>query len=152
MAHKQSKIIAYDNFVVKRKTQKESARLAKITTKTMGDWVKLHKWKERRDALMSSKENGLENLMLILNLKTEKLLELERDPKSDPTERFNLTNEIAGIRKTKNEFEKANIVPFETYVTVADGLMSGIIKMFPKQKIELLDFFEEHISEVAQKY
>lgn len=151
MAHSKSKEVAYDNYVVQRKTQKESARLAGITTKTMNDWVKKHKWKERRDALLSSAEQGLENLTLILNLKTERLLELERDPESDPKEKFNLSNEIIGLRKSKNEFEKSNKIPYEVYVSVADKIMSNLLIALPEKKTQILDFFETHLTEEAER-
>lgn len=151
MAHKKSREVAYDSFVVQRRTQKESARLAGITPKTMSDWVTKYKWKERRDALLSSAEQGLENLTLILNLKTERLLELERDPKSDPKEKFNLSNEIIGLRKSKNEFEKKNKIPYEVFVTVSDKIMSNILIAIPEKKTQILDFFENLLIEEAER-
>lgn len=142
----------YEYYVIQKKTAKESARLCRTTEKTFGNWVKKFNWKNRRDALLTSEENGLENLLELLDLYTEKLLELERDPTSDTKEKFLLTNQLANLRKLKADFEKDNKIPYTTYVNVADGLMTKLVKNFPKQKEELLDWFEEYLTELGTKY
>ena len=152
MAHSKSKEVAYNSFVIEKKTQKESARLAGVTPKTMSGWVEKYKWKVRRDALLRSKETGLENLSQLITQYTNKLLELERDPEADPKEKFNLTNQIAALSKTKNDFEKSHKIPFDVYVSISDKIMSALVVSMPNSKNEILDFFEKHISELATNY
>ncbi len=152
MAKDLEKKNAYEFYVVQRKTAKESARLARVTEKTMGTWIKTHNWKERRNALMSSSKSGLENICELIEIYSENLLDMERDSNADPKEKLNLVNSIAALRKTKNEFEKNHKVPLDVYIVVADRIMSELVTKHPKQKDQFLDFFEEHLTEVSQKY
>lgn len=145
MAKDEARKAAYDYYVTKQKTAKETARLVKVTEKTVGNWVKKHKWKKRRDAFLSSTEKGLENLEILIEEYSSKLREMERDPDSSADERFKLIQSIRNLSKTKEDFTKNTQPAYSQVVTIADEIMSGLVRAVPDRKSEILDFFEEYI-------
>jgi hypothetical protein len=152
MAKDSERESASELYIQHKKTAKEISILLKVSEKTVGKWVSKGKWKDRRDALMSSQKSGLENISKLIDLYSAQLLEMERDTDADPKEKFNKANSIAALRKTKTEFESNSKIPYATYIIVADSLMSDMVKKLPTLKADILDFFEEHLIEVSTKY
>jgi len=145
MAKEIERQAAYEFYVKQQKSAKETARLVRVTQKTIGGWVKKHKWKERRDVFLRSTEKGLYNLELLIEEYSTKLREMERDPDSSPDERFKLIQSIRNLSKTKDDFQKDNKPNFGNIVTISDEIMSGLIDKIPSHKTEILDFFEGYI-------
>lgn len=150
MAKEIEKEAAYDFYVRNQKTAKETARLVKVTEKTVGNWIKKYKWKKRRDAFLSSTEKGLENLEILIEEYSSKLREMERDPDSSADERFKLIQSIRNLSKTKDDFTKNNQPGFSQIALIADEILSGLVSAIPDRKGAILDYFEEYIIKKAK--
>lgn len=153
MAKIREQKLAEDQYINGKKTAKEIAALVGVTEKTIGDWVEKFKWKDRRNALLSSKEKGLTNLNQLIDMYSEKLIAIENEDFPDPKEQWRLSTALANANKSKNSFEKDNKIPYNTYVNVMDLIMSDmLIKVNPKHHLVIMEFFENHTNELALKY
>ncbi|MCH4824289.1 hypothetical protein ML462_14025 [Gramella lutea] len=161
MAKDKERRLAEELYVKQRKTAKECAKLVGVTEKTMGDWVDKYGWKERRAAAMSSLKSGMENINELINIYTERAIAIERDnvdhlepdqKKDLVKEKVGLIDAIAKLNKTKENFEKEHRIPYNVYINVTEQIMSAMLEKHPKLRTEVLDFFEEHINQIALKY
>lgn len=69
--------VAYKYVVEEGKTQKEAARILGVTEKAMSDWATAGGWKDMRKSRQSSTETACENVRHIINLLSDKRLQLE---------------------------------------------------------------------------
>lgn len=153
MAKIREQKLAEDLYIKGKRTAKDIAQLVGVSEKTVGDWVEKFKWKERRNALMGSAQNGLQNLNVLIDMYAEKLIEIENSPNPDAKERARVSNALANANKSKDGFEKEHRIPYNTYINVMDLIMSDMIaKIEPKHHLVLLEFFENHTNELALKY
>jgi len=148
-------------YIKDRKTAKEIAGLLKVTQKTIGDWVKKYNWKSRRNAALANLKTSQETAEKLFNVYAEKLLLLsQEDPGDDLEERERISKEemrlgdlIAKLNKAKESFEKDNRIPYNVYINVAEQIMAAAIQSLPKKvQPEILDFFEDHITNLALNY
>jgi galactitol-specific phosphotransferase system IIB component len=153
MAKIREQKLAEDLYIKGKKTAKEIAQLVGVTEKTVGDWIDKFKWKDRRNALLGSAQNGLLNINTLIDIYAEKLVEMESDPKAESKDKVKMVDAIAKLNKTKDGFEKEHRIPYNTYINVMDLIMSDMIaKIEPKYHLVLLEFFENHTNELALKY
>jgi predicted transcriptional regulator len=153
MAKDRERKLAEELYVKQRKTAKQIAEYLGITEKTVGDWVKKYGWKDRRNALMSSLSSGLDNINKVIDHYAEKLIEMESDPEAKEDAKFKLVDAMAKLNKTKENFEKAHRIPYNVYINVTESIMNEMLqKMKPAVHADLLEFFEEHINNLALKY
>ena len=153
MAKIREQKLAEDLYINAKKTAKEIALLVGVSEKTVGDWVEKFKWKDRRNALLSSAKNGLVNINNLIDIYAEKLVEMENNPDANNTDKIKLVDAIAKLNKTKDGFEKEHRIPYNTYINVMDLIMSDMLsKTNPKIHLEVLEFFENHTNELALKY
>lgn len=167
MAKDKERRLAEELYVKQRKTAREVAKLVSVTEKTIGDWVDKFGWKERRAAAMSSVKSGVENINALINIYTERAIEIENleDPEGLTKaeladykqnlvkEKMGLIDSIAKLNKTKENFEKDHRIPYNVYINVTEQIMAAQLdKMKDKHKAEVLDFFEDHINSIALKY
>jgi transposase len=155
-------------YIKEGKTAKDIANLLKVTEKTIGKWVDDYNWKERRASHMSSVKSGAENINELINIYAEKAISLEREKldldgltKEEKAERMqeivkekvSLVDSIAKLNKTKEGFEKENRIPYNVYINVAEQIMAEMLNTLPeKLHPEILDFFEDHINNIALNY
>lgn len=167
MAKDKARRLAEELFVKQRKTAREVAKLVGVTEKTIGKWIDKYGWKERRAANMSNLKSGIENINALINIYTERAIEIERDnetpvgltdkelaeyKKDKVKEKVSLIDSIAKLNKTKENFEKDHRIPYNVYINVTEQIMSAMLDKVPKLRTEILDFFEEHINSIALKY
>ena len=153
MAKIREQKLAEDLYIKGKRTAKDIAQLVGVSEKTVGDWVDKFKWKERRNALLGSAQNGLLNINNLIDAYAEKLVEMENDPEAKQDQKTKLVDAIAKLNKTKDGFEKEHRIPYNTYINVMDLIMSDMIaKIEPKHHLVLLEFFENHTNELALKY
>lgn len=168
MAKDRERRLAEDLYIKQRKTAKEVAQLVGVTEKTLGNWVDKYGWKERRSEAISNVKSGIENLNQLINIYTEKAINLETEesqikelPKEEQNvargflikEKVGLIDAIAKLNKTKENFEKEHRIPYNVYINVTEQIMGEMLeKLPPKMQPKILDFFEEHINEIALKY
>jgi len=82
MAKIREQKLAEDLYIKGKRTAKDIAQLVGVSEKTVGDWVEKFKWKERRNALLGSAQNGLLNINNLIDAYAEKLVEMENDPEA----------------------------------------------------------------------
>ena len=153
MAKIREQKLAEDLYIKGKRTAKDIAQLVGVSEKTVGDWVEKFKWKERRNALLGSAQNGLLNINNLIDAYAEKLVEMENDPEAKQDQKTKLVDAIAKLNKTKDGFEKEHRIPYNTYVNVMDSIMSDmLVKVHPKHHIAIMEFFENHTNELALKY
>ena len=153
MAKIREQKLAEDLYIKSKRTAKDIAQLVGVSEKTVGDWVEKFKWKERRNALLGSAQNGLLNINNLIDIYAEKLVEMESDPEADNKDKVKMIDAISKLNKTKDGFEKEHRIPYNTYINVMDLIMSDMIaKIEPKHHLVLLEFFENHTNELALKY
>lgn len=168
MAKDKERRLAEELYVKQRKTAKETAKLVNVTEKTIGKWVDDYGWKERRSAAMSSLKSGIENINELINIYTERAIQLETEEedvsdldkkqlaehkKERAKEKVSIVDSIAKLNKTKENFEKENRIPYNVYINVTEQIMAAMLDKMPnKTKPAILDFFEDHINTIALKY
>lgn len=153
MAKLKEQKLAEDLYINGKKTAKEISGLVCVSEKTVGDWIEKFKWKDRRNARLSSMGSGMENLNKLIDIYAEKLVEMESCAEADPKERARLTDALAKANKAKDSFEKDNKIPYNVYINVMELIMGEMmLKMESKHHLAVLEFFETHTNELALKY
>ncbi|WP_264521195.1 DUF1804 family protein [Flavobacterium sp. N1994] len=153
MAKVREQKLAEDLYIKGKKTAKEISSLINVSEHTIGTWVEKFKWKERRNALLGSTNNGLQNINNLIDIYAEKLISMETDKDASDSAKVKLVDAIAKLNKTKDGFEKEHRIPYNTYINVMELIMSDMIsKIEPKHHLAILEFFENHTNELALKY
>jgi DNA-binding XRE family transcriptional regulator len=153
MAKIREQKLAEDLYIKGKKTAKEIAQLVGVTEKTIGDWIEKFKWKDRRNALLGSQQNGLKNINHLIDMYAENLVAMENDPDAKQDQKTKLVDALAKLNKAKDGFEKEYRIPYNTYINVMDLIMSDmLVKVNPKIHLEVMEFFENHTNELALKY
>ena len=153
MAKIREQKLAEDLYIKGKRTAKDIATLVGVTEKTVGDWIDKYKWKYRRNALLGSQQNGLQNINSLIDMYAESLVAMENDPEAKQDQKTKLVDAIAKLNKTKDGFEKDHRIPYNTYVNVMDLIMSDMLsKIEPKHHLAVMEFFENHTNELALKY
>lgn len=165
MAKDKERRLAEELFVKQRKSQREVAKLVGVTEKTIGKWVEEYGWKERRSAAMSNLKSGIENINQLINIYTERAIQIESEDenlsdldekqlaeykKERAKEKISLVDAIAKLNKTKENFEKDHRIPYNVYINVTEQIMGAMLEKVPnKMRPDILDFFEDHINSIA---
>lgn len=153
MAKIREQKLAEDLYIKGKRTAKDISDLIGVTEKTIGNWIEKYKWKDRRNALLGSQQNGLQNINSLIDMYAESLVAMENDPEAKQDQKTKLVDAIAKLNKTKDSFEKEHRVPYNTYINVMDLIMSDMLsKVDAKHHLALLEFFENHTNELALKY
>ncbi len=153
MAKLREQKLAEDLYIKGKKTAKEIATLVGVTEKTVGDWAEKFKWKDRRNALLGSAQNGLLNINNLIDMYAENLVAMESNPDATQADKTKLVDALAKLNKAKDGFEKEYRIPYNTYINVMDLIMSDmLVKVNPKIHLEVMEFFENHTNELALKY
>lgn len=161
MAKDEQRRKAEDMYIKEGKSAKYISDVFKVTPKTVGNWVAKYNWKARRAAHASSIKSAEENFTKLANVYAEKLLLLsQEDPGDDLEEKERISKEevrlgdlIAKLNKSREGFEKNNRIPYNVYINVAEQIMAAQIKTMPEDTHgNILDFFEDHINNIALNY
>jgi hypothetical protein len=127
-----------------------------VSQKTAGDWVERYGLKALREA----KQNAPD--MMIINLKQDldRMIK-ERDEvcfRTDLDEakkmklRRQLADEASKWAKALKEARDDNKIPLSTYLKVMEMVFDSIRDKHPKIYLQLIDFQEKHIYQVALRY
>ena len=145
------------------KTQKEIARLAKVQEKTIGEWVKKFGWREERDARFNSSKTHTGNLKSLIGKLTQKRLDLirfmDKAEKEDDNEKYEsyetkanrIADEISKYNKTLQSLDKENRISLSVYLDVMESIFKAVQVYNPDLYMKLLDFQDEHLTEVSLK-
>lgn len=143
-------------YVDQAKTAKESAAIVGVSEKTASDWVKKYGLKELRDAKQNAPDMMILNIKNLLSKLAEEQMEIQNDSSIDDTEkikrRAQLADEVSKWTKALESAQKENLIPLSVYLRVMEMVFDSIRDKYPKIYLQLIDFQEKHIHEVALKY
>lgn len=159
MAKEKEQKLARVLYVNEGKTAKEIAAIVNVTEKTLGAWVDKFGWKEQREAMANAPDKLVKNLKELINTLTEQRLELERQKHYDDDEakakaakdKARLADEISKWTKALDAANKETDIPLATYIRVMEQLFADMQKKHPKIYMQLVDFQEDHINELASR-
>jgi len=126
------------------------------------------KWRQERDARMGSVESRVNNIKELISSLSEERLEIQRKiqelkgsdlPKGDKTvalsqmmdEASKLDDGVSKWNKTLENLDKKNKVSLSLYIHVMERVMKAIEKKHPNIFSQLIDFQEEHLTEIAEQ-
>lgn len=148
---------------MKGKQQNEIASLVNVQEKTVGDWVKKYNWKAERDSRVNSQSSTVENYKRILSMLSQKRLDLipemekaeagrNEELMADLTRRsMQIADEVSRYNKALENLDQENRVSLSTYIGVMDDIFKALQEYDPKLFMKLLDFQEEHLSDISLK-
>ena len=162
MAKTKEKALAKEMYMA-GKSQKDIARIIGVQEKTVSGWVTKYGWKNEREARYLGKRSQEDNLRNLVSQMAGKAIRLESELE---TERINgntdkvliLQSEITRVsdsaskwNKQLESISKENKVSLTTYLDVMDKIFEGIRQYSPKLYMDLVEFQEEHLSEISLK-
>jgi uncharacterized protein YjcR len=145
------------------KTQKEIARLSKVQEKTIGEWVKKYGWREERDARFNSAKSHTESLKKLIGKLTERRLDLIRSMDKAQQENNDdtydslqkkantIADEVSKYNKALQSLDKENRISLAVYINVMESIFNSVQVYNAKLYMELLDFQDNHLTEVSLK-
>ena len=145
------------------KNQKDIAGLVQVQEKTISDWVKKYGWKQEREARFIGKRTQEENLRKLISdlaakaIRVESEMEIARS--RDETDKFislqtelnRITDAASKWNKQYEAINKENKISLITYLQVMDQLFNAVREYSPKLYMEMVDFQEQHLTEVSLK-
>lgn len=141
--------------------QKEVANRVGVQERTVGAWVKKYGWRTERDARINSDAGRIESLKDIITQLTGQHIEIleelkrEKDPKIRIEKQklgFTLSNEVANYNKALESLRDQKRVSLAVYIDVMEQIFNALQIHSPKLYINLVDFQQDHLAEVAIKY
>jgi predicted transcriptional regulator len=156
MAKEKERRTARILYVEQGKSGKEIAELLSITEKTVSDWVNKFGWKKARTAAVSSKENRIDNLMLIVDQLAADRLELSaklkqaQDEEAIKTLRSQIADTDSAISKWAKQIESVNkegSITLGTYLSVMKSIFTAMQRYSPELYFKTIDFQDQHINE-----
>ena len=143
-------------YVDQGKTAKEVATVTSVHEKTVGAWVEKYNWKVLRDAKANSPDLMVINIKDLLRSLAEERMELDAKTDLDESQKSKrkakLADEASKWTKALEAAQNESRVPLGTYLNVMDKIFDAIRDAHPKLYMELLDFQERHINQVASQY
>lgn len=146
------------------KTQKEVAKLVGVQEKTVNTWCNAYNWKEERNARYNGGKERVEMLKELIGKLTEERLSIMRDyqdaVKYNEAKKVtelnkkavSIADEVSKYNKALENLDSENRISLSVYLEVMDSIFKALEADNPKLFINLIDFQEKHISEIANKY
>lgn len=159
MAKDRERRAAFDLYVKQGKTAKDTAELVGVTESTLGKWVDKYNWKEARTAKQATNNKLEDDIKRLMQLQVEKRLEIQEQLEdcSDDEEEGLLKraavigDEISKLNKTIETISKGNKITLSTYLEVMNRIFNALQTREPKLFMELLEFQQQHIQEIAKE-
>lgn len=156
MAKENEKRTARILYVEQGKSGKELAGLLNVAEKTISNWVSKGHWKKARAIHVTSHENRLENLQVIVHQLADERIALQKRLKEKLTDEQkqeireqlavmdkSLSEKIKDIEKTK----KDGSISLGTYLSVMKSIFDALQRFNPELYLKTIDFQEFHINE-----
>lgn len=143
--------------------QNEIAKKVKVQPKTIGDWIKKFGWKKERDARFNGSKKRLTDLKKIIGILTQQRIDLEVDIDSakqngnlDKLKDLQVTSnkiadEVSKYNKALESFDKENRISLSVYIDVMEQIFNAIQSFDMELYMQLLNFQEEHLTEISLK-
>lgn len=143
-------------YIDQGKTAKEAAQIVGVSEKTAGEWVEKYGLKVIRESKQTAPDMMIVNIKSLLsNLAEEQIGIMDRCDLKDDEKikmRAQLADEASKWTKALESAQKENTIPLSSYLKVMEQVFEAIREKFPKIYMQLLEFQEKHIHEVALKY
>lgn len=145
------------------KSQKDIAKLVNVQEKTVSNWVTKYGWKQEREARFIGRRTQEENLRTLISDLAEKAIRIESEMelarKRDETDKFlqlqtelnRVTDAASKWNKQLEAVSKENRVSLATYIQVMEQIFEAVRIYSPKLYMEMLDFQEEHLTDISLK-
>jgi hypothetical protein len=133
-------------------TAKEISLRIGATEKTIGKWVELHNWKERRLSKQSSPESFIKKYNDLLSALLDKRLRLEKELQTNPDakeEYKGLIDEMSKISAMKEKLLHDGKLSLGTHVRCIERFMSALNKAEPKIFTQLLEFNKTYFTQLS---
>lgn len=162
MAKTKEKTLAKELFL-QGKLQKEIADLIGVQEKTVSNWVNKFGWKNERDARLIGKRSQEAKLRELIGTLAEQSLryanEMELahsrndvDAYMDLQKKANAASDAASKwNKQLEAIAKENKTSLSTYIQVMEDIFEGLRQYSPKLYMDLVEFQEQHLSDVSIK-
>ncbi|KQC30184.1 terminase gpP N-terminus-related DNA-binding protein [Flagellimonas eckloniae] len=162
MGKSKAQAVAKELFL-KGKNQKEIAQLTDTTEKTIGVWVRKFGWKQEREARFIGRRTQEENLRKLISDLAAKAIRIESEmemarTRGETNKFLELQNELNRVTDAASKWNKQleaiakeNNISLVTYIQVMDQIFESVRQYSPKLYMDMLDFQEEHLTEVSLK-
>ncbi|MBX7204158.1 MAG: helix-turn-helix domain-containing protein [Bacteroidia bacterium] len=150
-------------FIEQGKQQKEIAQTLGVSEKTLSNWAKAGKWKEKRIARMNSAEKRTEDIKQVIGSITERRLEIAREIVEAKSagdkklvaalqiEAVAIGQEVAMYSKALQVVEKDNKPTLAMYLQIMDEIFRAMQAFSPSLHLQTLDFQESHLADITEK-
>ena len=143
-------------YVDQGKTAKEVAATVGVHEKTVGAWVEKFSWKSLRDAKANSPDLMIINIKDLLRTLAEERMDLDARTDLDESQKAKrkakLADEVSKWTKSLEVAQNESKIPLGTYLGVMDKIFDAIRDAHPKIYMDLLEFQERHINQIAAQY
>jgi hypothetical protein len=155
---------AAKEFYMQFKEQKEIASLLNVSEKTITEWVSKYGWKAEREARINGSRNQINALKDVIGKLTQQRLDLfdkakKAEQDGDKEESLSLSKQAASIadeiskyNKTLENLDERHRVSLGVYLDVMDDIFNALHKQEPKLFAQLIEFQEQHLSNISSKY
>lgn len=162
MAKATERILAKELYM-KGRQQKEIAEIVHVQEKTVSDWVAKGGWRGERDARINGAKAQVDNIKKIIGQITNERVDLidqmaKAEAANDNTlfQELNdraskIADEVSKYNKALLTLEKENKITLSTYIDVMDDIFTAVKNYDPKIYLKLLDFQEQHLSDISIK-
>ena len=129
----------------------------------MGIWIKKYGWRQERDAKINSTKSQIENLKVLIGKLTEQRITLIREIENAEikgdlekvsalqSKASRLSSEVANYNKTLLTLDQENKISLADYLEVMSKIFTAVQKYDSNLYMKLLDFQEEHLTEISLK-
>lgn len=163
MAKIDERRVAEFYFCEKFYTQKEAARKAGVSEKTVGVWVKRFGWKKKQETYFNKTKSRTERVKELISKLTERNLEIFSEIKEAEKENNNdkivelrkesnkLSQEVAMQSKLLQQIDKESRITLGVYMEVMESIFRHMQVLDAVLHKKTLDFQEQHLNEMAIK-
>jgi transposase len=151
MARKKDKerLLAEGYYIDQGWTAKQIAAALSVSEKTVGSWVEVGKWKEKRIAKETSPDSLLKSYSELLTGLVDRRLEILNSEDKSSKELKGITDEISKISKAIDTIKKGGSPTLRVYIWCIERFMGGLQAHNPKLFFQLVEYQREHITLMA---
>ncbi|MCF6185091.1 MAG: phage terminase small subunit-related protein [Bacteroidales bacterium] len=164
MAKERERKTARILYVEQVKTAKDIAELLNVSEKTVSAWVNKYAWKSARTALITNKDNRIENIKQIIDGFAQIRLDLQNElnklekEKGNKKEINDIRQELARIdagvanwNKTLENIDKNSKISLSEYLYVMDSIFDALRVFDTELYMKTITFQEKHINDISIK-
>lgn len=149
MAKHEQRKAARVMFVEQGRTRRDIANALGVREKTVGEWAKEGNWEALRTEHVGRKDNVISTLKELIQLKTDQCIKLERDPKSDPSEKAKAYDALSKASKALAEARGEDDMTLSVRIRVMQWVFDELEEAHPELYRQLVDFQERMLEKAS---